>query len=54
MGALLFPALFLVCICKGRDDFESADRNARIDIRIEGSTLRLPAKDIFRWVRSAR
>jgi hypothetical protein len=27
--------------------------NARIDIRIEGSTLRLPAKDIFRWVRSA-
>src|SRR5258708_624659 len=27
--------------------------NARIDIRIEGSTLRLPAKDLFRWVRLA-
>ena len=27
--------------------------NARIDIRIEGSTLRIPTKDIFRWVKSA-
>lgn len=25
--------------------------NARIDIRIEGSTLRLPAKDTFRFIR---
>jgi hypothetical protein len=27
--------------------------NARIDIRIEDSTLRLPAKDVFLWIRSA-
>jgi len=27
--------------------------NARIDIRIEDNTLRLPANDVFRWVESA-
>jgi len=27
--------------------------NARIDIRVEGSTLRLSAKDVVRWVKSA-
>jgi len=27
--------------------------NARIDIRIEGSTLRIPTNDVLRWVKSA-
>src|ERR1700688_2983614 len=27
--------------------------NARIEIRIEEDTLRLPARDVFRWVKSA-
>jgi hypothetical protein len=27
--------------------------NARIDITIERSTLRVPAKDVFLWVKSA-
>jgi hypothetical protein len=27
--------------------------NARIDIMIEGGTLRMPAKDLFLWVKSA-
>src|SRR5260370_3959406 len=27
--------------------------NARIDVRVEGSSLRLPAKDVVRWVKSA-
>src|SRR6201998_2045262 len=53
MGALVF---LLCCVCVSAEDDVISSLligNARIDIRIEGSTLRLPAKDIFRWVRSA-
>src|SRR5258708_40065141 len=51
-------SLFLfVCCCfvVAKDEMTSSllIGNARIDIRIEGSTLRLPAKDLFRWVRWA-
>src|SRR5258708_4264547 len=48
---------FLLCfsLVAAKDEMTSSllIGNARIDIRIEGSALRLPAKDIFRWVRSA-
>src|SRR5271168_4479806 len=55
--ATLASLFFLVCFSfvVAKDDMISSllIGNARIDIRIEGSTLRLPAKDVFLWVRSA-
>src|SRR5260370_4930398 len=55
--AALASVSFLLCfsLVAAKDEMTSGllIGNARIDIRIEGSTLRLPAKDIFRWVRSA-
>src|SRR5258708_6060054 len=55
--AALASVSFLLCfsLVAAKDEMTSSllIGNARIDIRIEGSTLRLPAKDIFRWVRSA-
>jgi len=53
MGALLFLLCFSFVSAKDEMTSSLLIGNARIDIRIEGSTLRLPAKDIFRWVRSA-
>src|SRR5882762_8399088 len=53
MGALLFLLCFSFVSAKDEMPSSLLIGNARIDIRIEGSTLRLPAKDIFRWVRSA-
>src|SRR5229473_2998607 len=55
--ATLASLFFLVCssFVVAKDEMTSSllIGNARIDIRIEGSTLRLPAKDLFRWVRWA-
>ncbi len=55
--ATLAALFFLVCFScvAAKDEMTSSllIGNARIDICIEGSTLRLPAKDVFRWVRSA-
>ena len=55
--ATLTSLFFLVCFSfvVAKDEMTSSllIGNARIDIRIEASTLRLPAKDLFRWVRSA-
>src|SRR6266481_7712403 len=53
MGALLFLLCFSFVSAKDEMTSSLLIGNARIDIRIEGSTLRLPAEDIFRWVRSA-
>src|SRR6266851_9410060 len=53
MGALLFLLCFSFVSAKDEMTSSLLIGNARIDIRIEGSTLRLPAKDLFRWVRSA-
>src|ERR1700741_2712149 len=53
MGALVFLLCFSFVSAKDEMTSSLLIGNARIDIRIEGSTLRLPAKDIFRWVRSA-
>src|SRR5258708_8379820 len=51
-------ALFsLVCfsLVVPKDDMTSSlvIGNARSDVRVEGSSLRLPAKDVVRWVKSA-
>ncbi len=48
MGALLFLLCFSFVSAKDEMTSSLLIGNARIDIRIEGSTLRLPAKDIFR------
>src|SRR6266481_7857128 len=53
----LATLFFLVCISLlfAKDEMTSSllIGNARIDIRIESSTLRIPTKDILRWVKSA-
>jgi hypothetical protein len=55
--AALAALFFLLCfsIVSAKDEMTSSllIGNARIDIRIEASVLRMPAKDIFRWVQSA-
>src|SRR5229473_1058123 len=55
--ATLASLFFLVCssFVVAKDEMTSSllIGNARIDIRIEGSTLRLSAKDVVRWVKSA-
>src|ERR1700751_1843113 len=53
MGALVFLLCFSFVSAKDEMISSLLIGNARVDIRIEGSTLRLPAKDLFRWVRSA-
>src|ERR1700739_3062080 len=53
MGALVFLLCFSFVSAKDEMTSRLLIGNARGDIRIEGSTLRLPAKDLFRWVRSA-
>ena len=49
--------LFLLCFCLAATAGEMTSSlligSARIDIKIEGSTLRPQTKDIFRWVKSA-
>jgi len=55
--AALAAPFFLVCISLlfAKDEMTSSllIGSARIDIRIESSTLRIPTKDIFRWVKLA-
>jgi hypothetical protein len=55
--AILAAPFVLLCVSfvVAKDEMTSSllIGNARIDIRIEGSNLRLPAKDVFRWVKSA-
>ena len=55
--ASLAALCYLVCftIVSAKDEMTSSllIGNARIDIRIESSNLRMPAKDIFRWIKSA-
>src|ERR1700746_606142 len=53
MGALVFLLCFSFVSAKDEMTSSLLIGNARVDIRIEGSTPRLPAKDLFRWVRSA-
>src|SRR5216684_1941817 len=55
--ATLASLFFLVCfsLVVAKDEMTSSllIGNSRIDIMIEGSTLRVPAKDVIRWVKSA-
>ncbi len=55
--AVLAAPFFLVCftLVFAKDQMTSSMLigNARIDIKIEETTLRVPAEDIFRWVKSA-
>jgi hypothetical protein len=53
LTALFFLGCFSFVSAKDRMTSSMLIGNARIDIRIEGSTLRIPTKDIFRWVKSA-
>jgi hypothetical protein len=53
LAALFFLACFSFVLAKDEMTSSLLIGNARIDIRIEGSTLQLPAKNIFRWVNSA-
>lgn len=53
LPSLISLACFSFVVAKDEMTSSLLIGNARIDIRIEGSTLRLPAKDIFRWVASA-
>jgi len=53
MSALVFLLCFSFVSAKDEMTSSLLIGNARVDIRIEGSTLRLPAKDLLRWVRSA-
>jgi hypothetical protein len=52
-GALFF--LFCLSLVFAKDDMTSTllIGNARIDVVIEGDTLRVPGKEILRWVQSA-
>src|SRR5260370_11772993 len=55
--AALAALFFLVCssFAVARSEMTSSllIGSTRIDIMIEKSTLRVPAKDVFRWVKSA-
>jgi hypothetical protein len=55
--AVLAAPFFLVCftVAFAKDQMTSSMLigNARIDIRIEENTIRIPAKDILHWVKSA-
>src|SRR4029077_13873321 len=53
VGALVFLLCFSLVSAKDEMTSSLLIGNARVDIRIEGSTPRLLAKDLFRWVRSA-
>src|SRR5229473_4571201 len=53
LAALFYLACFTIVSAKDEMTSSLLIGNARIDIRIESSTLRMPAKDIFRWVKSA-
>src|SRR5216683_3896708 len=53
LAALFFLVCFSFVVAKDEMTSSLLIGNARIDIMIEGSALLLPAKDVFRWVKSA-
>src|ERR1700720_4676971 len=53
LAALFYLACFTFFSSKEEMTSSLLIGNPRIDIRIESSNLRMPAKDIFRWVKSA-
>jgi len=53
LAALFYLACFTIVSAKDEMTSSLLIGNARIDIRIESRNLRMPAKDIFRWVKSA-
>ena len=53
LAALVFPVGFSFVVAKDEMTSSLLIGNSRIDLMIEGSTLRVPAKDLVRWVKSA-
>src|SRR6266849_4017627 len=53
LTALFFLGCFSFLSAKDRMTSSMLIGNARIDIRIEQSTLRIPTKDVLHWVKSA-
>jgi hypothetical protein len=53
LGALFYLACFTFVSAKDEMTSSLLIGNARIDIRIEESTLRIPTKDVLHWVKSA-
>jgi len=53
LASIFFPVCFSFVLAKDEMTSSLLIGNARIDIRIEGSALRVPATDVFRWVQSA-
>jgi hypothetical protein len=53
LAALFFLVCFSFVLAKDEMTSSLLIGNARIDIKIEETTLRMPAKDIFRWVQAA-
>src|SRR5258705_13439106 len=53
LAALFLPLCFFFVPAQDEMTSSLLIGNARIDIRIEGTTLRMPAKDILGWVKSA-
>src|SRR5216684_3166250 len=53
LAALFYLACFTIVSAKDEMTSSLLIGNARVDIRIESSNLRMPAKDVLRWVKSA-
>ena len=53
LGALFFLVCFSFVFAKDEMTSSLLVGSARIDIRIDGSPLRLPTEDVLRWVKSA-
>jgi hypothetical protein len=53
LAALFYLAGFIIVSAKDEMTSSLSIGNAHIDIRIEKSALRMPVKDILRWVKSA-
>jgi hypothetical protein len=53
LAALFYLACFTIVSAKDGMTSSLLIGSARIDIRVESSTPRMPAQDIFRWVKSA-
>src|SRR5260370_34646657 len=53
LAALFYLVCFTLVFAKDQMTSSMLIGNARIDIRIEQSTLRIPIKDVLHWVKSA-
>ena len=53
LAALFYLVSFSIVFAKDEMTSSLLIGNARIDMMIEGGTLRMPAKDLFLWVKSA-